>query len=276
MRHLPALGFGVSGPHSTGLVPRRQTVQLIRQALDGGASLFDTAPFYGDGEAESRLGEALDGARDRAFIVSKAGTVRRGLGLAKDFSSAHLTGSVEASLRRLRTDWLDALLLHGPGPEHLNDGALETLERLKTDGKIRHTGVCGRGPEIEAAITLGQFDLIMAPAGPAQGDAARQRAAAARAAGISVLGIEIMAGAVSEWRNPRSPADLWHLARSARQRAAGMRAPASHPAPAAGKPLENLQWALGEHVCDCAVITTTRTQHLAANIAAAHGVRGTL
>src|SRR5690606_35549221 len=99
---LPILGFGVSGPHATGLVPHARTVRLIRQALEAGAALFDTAPFYGDGEAETRLGDALAGARARAFIVSKTGTVRRGRTLKKNFAPGHIIASCEESLRRLR------------------------------------------------------------------------------------------------------------------------------------------------------------------------------
>src|SRR5690606_17757933 len=99
---LPILGFGVSGPHATNLVPRAQTVRLIRQALEAGATLFDTAPFYGDGEAEARLGDALEGVRESAFIVSKTGTMRRGRAMKKNFAPGHIIASCEDSLRRLR------------------------------------------------------------------------------------------------------------------------------------------------------------------------------
>lgn len=263
---LPILGFGVSGPHATGLVPPRDTVRLVRQALDAGAALFDTAPFYGEGEAEARLGAALAGVRDAAFVCSKAGTVRTSSGVAKDFSPAHLTASAEASLKRLRSERLDALLLHGPSAQDLTEDVLAALDRLRAAGKVRFLGVCGRGAELDAAIASGRFDLLMAPAGPSVAKPALARAAAARAAGMGVLGIEIMAGAAPRWRVPRSAADLWYLARAARR--AGSASPAS-PASTASQPLRDLEWALAGESCDCAVVTTTRSAHLAANIAAA-------
>lgn len=264
---LPALGFGISGPHATRLVSRGRTIHLIHQALDGGASLFDTAPFYGDGEAESRLGEALAGVRDGAFLCSKAGTAHGAQGPIKDFRPQSIVRSVEGSLKRLRTDRLDALLLHGPAVEDLNDAVLEALEALRRAGKIRFTGVCGRGAEIDAAITSRRFDLIMAPASPASAKPALARAASARAAGMGVLGIEIMSSSIAAWRAPRSFADFWYLARSARGRA---RAPRTSAAPSrTGAPLKDLEWALAGEACDCAVVTTTRSSNLAANIAAA-------
>jgi aryl-alcohol dehydrogenase-like predicted oxidoreductase len=264
---LPVLGFGVSGPHATGLVPRNLTARLVRQALDAGASLFDTAPFYGDGEAEARLGAALSGARDAAFICTKVGTVRTPGDLAKDFTPAHIVASAEASLKRLNTDRIDALLLHGPSAQDLNDDVIGALETLRQAGKLRFIGVCGRGPELEAAIASRRFDLIMAPAGPSVAKPALARAAAARAAGMGVLGIEIMARSAPVWRMPLHPADFWYLARSARRqvrRPSGPRA-----APASSGPLQDLEWALAGEACDTALVTTTRPAHLAANIAIA-------
>jgi aryl-alcohol dehydrogenase-like predicted oxidoreductase len=260
---LPILGFGVSGPHATRLVPRAQTIGLVRQALEAGAALFDTAPFYGDGEAERRLGEALEGVRDRAFVCSKAGTVSGARGLAKDFSPAHLAATVEASLKRLRTDRLDALFLHGPRREDINGETLDALDRLKAEGKIRFAGVCGRGPELGAAIGCGRLDLVMAPAGPAFAKQALARTASARAAGMGVIGFEIMTRAATGRRALRSAADLWYLARSLRRRLSGAGAQAAH---GEAGPLDDLAWALAGEACDCALVTTTRPGHLAADI----------
>ncbi len=266
---LPLLGFGVSGPHATGLAPRGQTVRLIHQAQEAGACLFDTGPFYGDGEAEQRLGAALEGRRDAAFVCTKAGTVRSASGLAKDFSPGFIAASLDQSLTRLRMDHVDALLLHGPAAADLNDAVLGALADLKSAGKVRFTGVCGRGAELDAAIRSGAFDLIMGPAGPVAAKPALARAHAARASGMGVLGIEIMSRAANALRVPRSGADLWYLARSARRRVMNVRGPQARPARSGAGALEDLQWALAGEACDCAVTTTTRPAHLAANIAAA-------
>lgn len=259
---LPILGFGVSGPHATALVPRDVTVRLVRQALDSGAALFDTAPFYGEGEAETRLGAALAGRLDEAFVCTKAGTIRAGRASAKDFSSAHLEASVDSSLRRLGAQRIDALLLHGPSAADLNDDLFATVTRLKETGKVRFAGVCGRGAELDAAIGCPVFELIMAPAGPSVARPALARAAAARAAGMGVLGIEIMSATIPAWRLPRSVADLWYLARAAGR---SLEAPPARRK-IARAPARDLEWALAGETCDCAVVTTTRPDHLAANI----------
>lgn len=272
---VPALGFGVAGPHASGLVPRAATIRLIRQAAEGGATLFDTAPFYGDGEAERRLGDALAELEGEAFVCSKAGTVRDGARVRKDFSPAHLAASVEASLARLRLPRLDLLLLHGPAPEHLTDETLDALAALKRDGRIALAGVCGRGAELDAAIRSGAFDAIMLPVHPGAADSAARWTAAARDAGLGVLGIETMAGGAGgaeALRAPRSGADLWYLARALRRRARGRRGGAkAAPEPRAPGPAAGLEWALAERRCDCAVISTTRPAHLAANLALAAG-----
>ncbi|MBY0448425.1 MAG: aldo/keto reductase, partial [Hyphomonadaceae bacterium] len=80
------LGFGVSGAHGAGITPERQTHALVEAAYRSGVRLFDTAPFYG--LAQARLGRALAalGAGREAVVISKAGTVRRGGRLLKDFS----------------------------------------------------------------------------------------------------------------------------------------------------------------------------------------------
>src|SRR5690606_17384567 len=108
-----------------------------------------------------------------------------------------------------------------------------------------------------------------APAGPAVAKSALARASAARAAGMGVLGIEIMSRAIPHWRAPRSAADLWYLARTAHRRVSGLRASASLPVSNGSEAERALEWALAGEACDCAIVTTTRARHLAANIAVA-------
>ncbi|MFW5661901.1 MAG: aldo/keto reductase, partial [Oceanicaulis sp.] len=79
MTALP-LGFGVSGAHGTPLVSRNSTIAMIERSLESGVALFDTAPAYGAGEAERRLGLALrEIGRDRVRISTKAGLSSAGL-----------------------------------------------------------------------------------------------------------------------------------------------------------------------------------------------------
>lgn len=260
---IPVLGFGVSGPHASPLTSRRLTHRLIRQALEAGVGLFDTAPLYGGGEAERRLGEALQGVQNRAFVVTKARAAVDGVEVPLAELPAHYIRSVEESLKRMRLERLGAFLLYGPAQHHLTPDVFEALQALKASGKIALFGVCGRGEELDYALDRGGFDLVMMPAGPAFGRVALTRAARARDKGMGVLGVEIISTA-SSMRAPRRLSDLWYLGRAAQRRAARLAA-GDDVAAARSSPAKDLAWALAE-ACDCAVITTTRPRHLAENI----------
>jgi aryl-alcohol dehydrogenase-like predicted oxidoreductase len=119
---------------SSGLAER-----LVHAALDAGVNLFDTAPNYGGGESERLLGEALAGRRGKVVLVSKFGHRVDG---PKDFSVDRFDERLDASLERLRTGYLDVLLLHNP-PFEIYEGTdpiWEALEKAQRAGKIRHYG----------------------------------------------------------------------------------------------------------------------------------------
>lgn len=109
-----------------------QTIAAIRRGIDLGLTHIDTAEMYGAGRVEEMLAEALAGRRDEVFLVSK---VLPG--------NATFDGTIEAcekSLARLKTDRLDAYLLHWPGENPLED-TIRAFERLQKQGKIRAWGV---------------------------------------------------------------------------------------------------------------------------------------
>jgi len=111
---------------------RGDEVAALRLGIDLGMSLIDTAELYDDGGAEELVGEAIEARRDEVFLVSKVQP-----------SNAARTAAVracEASLRRLRTDWLDLYLLHWRGSTPLEE-TLDAFTRLVEDGKVRHWGV---------------------------------------------------------------------------------------------------------------------------------------
>jgi aryl-alcohol dehydrogenase-like predicted oxidoreductase len=116
-------------------------IELLRQARELGVNLIDTAPAYG--RSEERLGQLLRNRRDWV-ICSKAGEEFRGGVSRYDFRPEQIRRSVERSLRRLRSDYIDLLLIHSDG----NDldiihryGALDVLAELKQEGRIRATGM---------------------------------------------------------------------------------------------------------------------------------------
>ena len=148
-------------------------LEVLRRAFDAGVTFYDTADHYSLGRSEQLLGRAFARQRDRVIIASKVGTwyslgaraalqarpllrparrllrpFKRSLDRLRatqrryDFSPRHLRRSVEASLKRLDTDYLDLLQLHKPAPAVLRESdALGELERLRRDGKIRYYGI---------------------------------------------------------------------------------------------------------------------------------------
>ena len=116
-----------------------QAIRLVHEALDQGCNFFDTAPNYGGGNSEALLGKALSGKRSDVVINSKFGHHPDN---TLNFDSQKIRSSVEDSLRRLQTDYLDSILLHNPPFEILTGrtGHFEVLEALKQEGKVRAYG----------------------------------------------------------------------------------------------------------------------------------------
>ena len=115
--------------------------RLVDVCLEAGLNMFDSADVYSGGAAEEILGQAINGRRDQVLISTK-GTFRSGPG-ANDVGSSrfHVTRAVEASLRRLGTDYIDLYQLHGYDALTPPEEVLGTLDHLVRAGKIRYTGV---------------------------------------------------------------------------------------------------------------------------------------
>ncbi len=263
MPFLPSrIGLGISGPLGTFLVPGTACAALAGQAFAGGVRVFDTAPAYGAGEAEKRLGLALKTVlpRTEVFITSKAGVMSAGLARRyRDFSPDAIERSVRASLARLGVEGVDALILHGPDPAELSPTLFERLDALKHAGAFAYLGAAGRGAELDAALDSGRFALLMAPVHPFIGEAAKARLKAARSKGIAVMGIEAAGEGPVPIRWPRKPAHFHTLIRTLRSRKA--------PAPRVAMP-GALADPLKDGLADCVLMTTTSPAHLAENIAA--------
>jgi len=114
--------------------------RLVDMCLDAGVTMFDSADVYSNGQAEEILGQALKGRRHQALISTK-GTFRRGPGPNEVGSSRyHLINAVDASLRRLGTDYIDLYQLHGFDALTPIAETLDTLDDLVRAGKIRYIG----------------------------------------------------------------------------------------------------------------------------------------
>jgi len=117
-----------------------EATRLVDICLDAGVSMFDSADIYSAGMSEEILGQALKGRRDKVLISTK-GTFRSGRGINEIGSSRqHLVAAVEASLRRLGTDYIDLYQLHGFDALTPVEETLGTLNDLVRAGKIRYIG----------------------------------------------------------------------------------------------------------------------------------------
>ncbi|NUO34732.1 MAG: aldo/keto reductase, partial [Dermatophilaceae bacterium] len=119
------------------------TNAVVRQAIDSGITLFDTADIYGQGASEEMLGLALGSERENVVVATKFGMDMQGSN-GPDWgvrgSRRYVRKAVEASLRRLGTDWIDLYQLHRPDPATPIDETLAALDELVTEGKVRYIG----------------------------------------------------------------------------------------------------------------------------------------
>lgn len=120
----------------------RDTSQLVlAKALDLGITLIDTADVYGDrGGSEEILGQALGARRKDVVLATKFGLPMDGAGKLRGASRRYIVQAVEASLRRLNTDWIDLYQLHRPDPSTPIEETLRACDDLVKSGKIRFIG----------------------------------------------------------------------------------------------------------------------------------------
>lgn len=119
--------------------------RFVQTALEQGANFFDHADIYGGGACEEIFAEAVhmnDDVRERIILQSKCG-IRSGM---FDFSKAHILASVDGILKRLRTDYLDVLLLHRPDALVEPEEVAEAFDQLESSGKVRYFGVSNQNP----------------------------------------------------------------------------------------------------------------------------------
>ncbi|MFC4427008.1 aldo/keto reductase [Deinococcus navajonensis] len=119
--------------------------RFVHAALDEGATFFDHADIYGNGASEEIFADALgmnSRVREQVILQSKCG-IRPGM---FDFSRDHILSSVDGILRRLKTDYLDVLLLHRPDTLVEPEEVAEAFDQLEQSGKVRHFGVSNQHP----------------------------------------------------------------------------------------------------------------------------------
>jgi aryl-alcohol dehydrogenase-like predicted oxidoreductase len=131
--------WALAGDMAWGAQSERDSLDAARAAVEAGITFFDTAPAYGDGLSEQRLGQGLEGLRQQVVLATKIGP--------DSLRAPSVQSSVERSLVHLRTDYIDLLQIHWPSREVPVAETLEALDALRRQGKIRHVGVSNFGPK---------------------------------------------------------------------------------------------------------------------------------
>ncbi|HDT9349976.1 TPA: aldo/keto reductase [Listeria monocytogenes] len=137
------LGFGCMGLnyHRGPAKDRKETIEVVRTAMDAGITMFDTAEVYGPYTNEELVGEALVGKRNHVQIATKGGFKINGLNNEVDSRPESIKAAVEGSLKRLKTDYIDLYYIHRIDPSIPIEEVAGTIQNLKQEGKILHWGL---------------------------------------------------------------------------------------------------------------------------------------
>jgi aryl-alcohol dehydrogenase-like predicted oxidoreductase len=144
-----------------GRIDLAATRRVVHRALDLGITLFDTADIYGErGRSEEHLGECLGDRRKDIVLATKFGMPMDDAGIRKGASRRYILSEVEASLKRLKTDWIDLYQLHQPDPLTPIEETLRALDDLIRHGKVRYIG-CSNLPAWQVVEALWTADRAL-------------------------------------------------------------------------------------------------------------------
>jgi len=140
-------------------IDQEQTKKVVFAALDAGINYFDTADFYGNFRSEEFLGEALGGMREEVLVATKFGHTASKPDGGRGGDPKWVRQSLEASLRRLNTDFVDHFQMHLPDEQTPLEDTLSALEELKAEGKIRELG-CSNFSGEQLGAANGRFPSV--------------------------------------------------------------------------------------------------------------------
>ncbi|MES2340573.1 MAG: aldo/keto reductase [Pseudomonadota bacterium] len=140
---------------------KAESLATLDRALELGINFWDTADIYGPYENEELLGEALAGRRDKVFLATKFGIVRKGEATGVDGSPAYVRSACEASLKRLKTDVIDLYYLHRVDRDTPIEETVGAMAELVKAGKVRHLGLSETSAEtLERACKVHQITAL--------------------------------------------------------------------------------------------------------------------
>jgi len=200
------LGFGGSEIGYQG-VSARTVARLLGGALDAGLNVIDTAECYDD--SESLIGKAIGARRRDVALFTKCG--HAGGWSSADWRRAPLLASIERSLKRLKTDYVDLIQLHSCSLAELRKGeCVEALEQARERGWARYIGYSGDGEAARYAVESGRFDTLQTSVSVADQDAIERTVPLAIARGMGVIAKRPLANVA--WRYNRKPAEPYYQA----------------------------------------------------------------
>jgi aryl-alcohol dehydrogenase-like predicted oxidoreductase len=268
------IGFGCGGYWGLPIFPQNKAEELLRYGLDQGISFLDTGPNYSRGNAEVRLGRITGGNYRGLMLATKVGSrVLPNGRVVRDFTPDGLEASLADSLRRLRTDHVELLQLHGPSLAVLEDDrVLRTLDGFVTRGLVRFKGVSADAEVAFRAAGLPFFDALMTTYNVlTQQSAATIQKAAAN--GTAVLIKSPLSHHVfgNELYKVTRPSKVWYLLRVLKNYrhllARGRRLKLADLMPGWAAAEVALKFVLSQASITSAVIGTTRLEHLRQDIA---------
>ena len=162
------LGFGGAsisgegGGYGFGLITEDDALTLLHTSFEHGITLFDTAPVYGFGMSERRIGKAFSATRDKLVIVSKGGvTWDSSMRIGIDNRPGVIQKMLERSLQDLRTDYIDLYMIHWPDNNIDIRKPMEYLSRVKDEKKIMAIGLCNSSlDDIAKASEVDRIDVL--------------------------------------------------------------------------------------------------------------------
>jgi aryl-alcohol dehydrogenase-like predicted oxidoreductase len=256
---------GPRGPEITD----QQAEQVLNAVLDSGITFIDTSIDYG--RSEELIGRYISNRRDEYFLASKCGCVPgadNSSGPAQHVhTAANIRNGIENSLRLMKTDHLDLVQFHRSlEPKEFSDeGALQELQTLQQEGKVRFIGVSGTLPNLRKQIDMGIFDAFQIPYSALQREHEGVIAEAAKAGAGTIIRGGVARGAPENWEGRTyymvSPDELksrWELAKVDDLLGGDM-----------SRMEFTLRFTLSHPQLSTTIVGTKSVEHLQANVAAA-------
>jgi aryl-alcohol dehydrogenase-like predicted oxidoreductase len=196
------LGFGGAGVAGESV---ENIARVLNSALDAGINVIDTAECYEGGEES--IGKAISKRRSEFFLFTKCGHPR-GIG-SQDWSANSITESINRSLRRLQTDYIDLIQLHGCSEAVLKKGeAISALEKARDRGWVRYLGYSGDGHPAGFALECDVFDGLQTSINIADQEAITHIAPLARERNIGLIAKRPLANFA--WKTGHKPINSYH------------------------------------------------------------------